>query len=273
MNSFIKKLLKKKGVKSNESVPQTSRGRPESREAIRTPGFQPSSSFKDPASLRTSQLLPLLVKPPMPTSAEVKKKHQPVVLPELVQVQPSKSRPGAHKTDERSPHGVPGESSKEHIVLPKLPAAKSKRSTSPIPKKKLSEGKAPELPELSDENFRYLWDSKKLQKGKTVRELVETMDEREVLDTILAHLQQSLQWTPATDSEKAARRLTAADIYAASHKTAAPQKGPQAPGQNKASLYKYYGVKLRDSSRKDLVYRHLHILLRLTGQEGDREKK
>ncbi|XP_053149429.1 uncharacterized protein LOC128344017 [Hemicordylus capensis] len=279
MSSFIKKLLKKKDGENNEPVAETSRSRTENREAIRTTGFQPSSSFQDPANQRSSQLLPLLVKPPVPSTAEVRKRPQPVALPELVQPGPSKSGPGASRTDEKYPRRALGEASKEQIVLPKLPvpASKSKltaspkTSASPIPKKKPPESGVPILSELPDENFRFLWDSKKLQKAKTVREALEMMDEREVLDTILAHLQQSPQRTPATDHKKTSRRLTAADIYAASQKAAAPQKGPKAPNQDKASLYKYYGMKLRDASRKDLVCEHLHILLRLTGKEEDRE--
>ncbi|XP_053149382.1 maestro heat-like repeat family member 5 [Hemicordylus capensis] len=96
------------------------------------------------------------------------------------------------------------------------------------------------------------------------------MDEKEILDTILAHLQHSLQ-TPSTDPKQAARGQTTADSYAASQKTAAPSWGWQAPSQDKIALYKYYGMKLRDSSSKDLVWEHLHMLLRLTGQDEDRE--
>ncbi|XP_053121844.1 maestro heat-like repeat family member 5 [Hemicordylus capensis] len=269
MNPFIKELLKSKAVESKGPAPQTSRGRRESREAVRTTGFQPSS-FQEPANQGTSQILPILLKPLVPASAELTERSQPVALPKLVQPQPSESGLGANTTDGRDPCRVQGKTSKEQF-LPKLPAAKPKTSARLMPKRKPSEGGASSLLECSDENFSYLLNSKKLLKGKPAREAVETMDESEVLDTILAHLQQSLQRTPATDPRQATRRLTAAGISAASQKTAGPQKSPKTPSQDKTALYYYYGVKLRESRNKDLVCKHLHILLKLAGQDEDRE--
>ncbi|XP_078240225.1 maestro heat-like repeat family member 5 [Pogona vitticeps] len=232
MTSFLKKfqILKKKDTRNNESLPQSTRGKPES-------SFQPSTS-QDPASKRTTQLLPLLVKSsPSPASAEAKKKAQPqpVVLPELVQRTANIQSTSANsRADDRRGPRAPAETAKEQIVLPKLfRKEKPKKASTPSEKKKpMPTGPAPLYPELSDEHFRFLWDSKKLPRGRPVRESLEMMSEREILDTIFIYLYQSLP----------------------------------------IPVYRYFGTKLRDSRHKDVVSEYLHMLLGFSAQdEVDRE--
>ncbi|XP_066473875.1 maestro heat-like repeat family member 5 [Tiliqua scincoides] len=226
MTSFLKKfqLLKKKSTTANDSAPEDHRAQQDPREASRNQGRQqPSTSTQDPAYQRTSQLLPLLVKPPQQSTLEAKKKlqTQTLALPEL---------PGTATSRGEQAHRLSLDGNKQQITLPKLPAAKTKRS-SPVLKKKGPEGGTPVFPELSDEQFRYLWDAKKLQRAMTVKEAVDMMDEREVLNTILAHL----------------------------------QRPPP------LALYKYFGVKLREVRQKELLGEYLLLLLRLSSQEEDRD--
>ncbi|XP_062984876.1 maestro heat-like repeat family member 5 [Elgaria multicarinata webbii] len=228
MTSFLKKfqMQKKKGADSSESRPEDQQQQRDVREAHFS-GYQPSTSALDPANQRTSQLLPLLVKPPA-VSADTKKKAQALVLPELVQRQPKKASGVTSRTEEKHLHRTPAEMAKDQVALTK---EKMKKGGSVPVKKKPPESAMPVYPELSDEQFRFLWEKKTLR-GRTLKESLEMMDEREVLDTILAYLFQSLQ----------------------------------------IPLYKYYGVKLRDSKHEDVVSEYLLMLLRLAPKdEADRE--
>ncbi|CAI5776203.1 Hypothetical predicted protein [Podarcis lilfordi] len=160
-------------------------------------------SYEDEAPV----LLPALAKP-TPSAAEARAAEaRPLVLPGLAQPRTSKQDPSQRRPS----------------------------------KKKSLEDSGPAFPELSDENFEYLWMGKKMLGGRTVREALEMMDEREILDTILQHLQP------------------------------APQKTSK-PGHNKNALYRYYGLKLRDSRSAETVHQYLNLLLRLPlEEEADRE--
>ncbi|CAI5764954.1 maestro heat-like repeat family member 5 [Podarcis lilfordi] len=160
-------------------------------------------SYEDEAPV----LLPALAKP-TPSAAEARAAEaRPLVLPGLAQPRTSKQDPSQQRPS----------------------------------KKKSLEDSGPAFPELSDENFEYLWMGKKMLGGRTIREALEMMDEREILDTILQHLQP------------------------------APQKTSK-PEHNKNALYRYYGLKLRDSRSAETVHLYLHLLLRLPlEEEADRE--
>ncbi|XP_033020610.1 maestro heat-like repeat family member 5 [Lacerta agilis] len=230
MSSFLKKLrgLKKKEQESVENIQESNQGQREKQEA------QPSNVHHgvalDPAGQRTSQLLPMLVKPsPSPAEARRKSQPAPVVFPEIVQRQPS---------------------------------AKQQRGLSQ-PKKKSLEDSGPVFPELSDENFRYLWMGKKIPRGRTLRESLELMDEREILDTILRHLQPAPQ-KPTSSLQR--KSTTLSQDSAASSLRAAQQKTSKT-GHEKNALYRYYGLKLRDSRSKETVHQYLHLLLKLPLEE------
>ncbi|XP_053243465.1 uncharacterized protein LOC128413490 [Podarcis raffonei] len=144
-------------------------------------------------------LLPALAKPSTSAAEARPAEARPLVLPGLVKPQTSKQDPSQQRPS----------------------------------KKKSLEDSGPALPELSDENFEYLWMGKKILGGRTIREALEMMDEREILDTILQHL--------------------------------------QPPPQN--ALYRYYGLKLRDSRSAETVHQYLHLLLTLPlEEEADREE-
>ncbi|KAJ6662999.1 hypothetical protein lerEdw1_010820 [Lerista edwardsae] len=267
MTSFLKKfqLLKRKGNGPNDSVPEDRRTQQDPREASRNLGRQqPSTSTQDPAFQRTSQLLPLLVKPVQQTPIDIKKKPQGqmLTLPELVQSQPASTTGRAEQGHRRSIDSI----NKQQVNLPKLPTAKVKRS-SPVLKKRMEYG-APIAPELSDEFFRYLWDIKKLQRAKTVKEAVEMMDEREVLDTILAHLQRPSLQGPTMEFKQPVRKPGDSSTY---NPKSAPVKTTRAIVPDKLALFKYYGVKLREVRQKELLGEYLHLLLRLSPQEEDRD--
>ncbi|KAH0627788.1 hypothetical protein JD844_008130 [Phrynosoma platyrhinos] len=267
MTSFLKKfqILKKKDMESSGSLAPANRGQWDNREAHFS-GFQPPGP-QDPANQRTSQLLPLLVKPSTsPAAADAKKKAptQPLVFPELVQHPASQKTPLAtYKVDNRRESHPPAE-----INLPKLfSREKPKKVSTPVKKKPL-ESMVPIYPELSDEQFKYLWDPRKLHRGRSVRESVEMMDEREVLDTILIYLNHSVQRPSGMDPRQNRRK---SDGTGGSQKTATQQKLKQS-SQEKIPLYKYFGVKLRDSRNKDVVNEYLHMLLGFAIQdEADRE--
>ncbi|KAJ7335152.1 hypothetical protein JRQ81_013093 [Phrynocephalus forsythii] len=271
MTSFLKKfrVLKKKDTRNNEPLPQSTRGRPES-------SFQPSSS-QDPASQRTTQLLPLLVKP-SPASAEAKKKTaqpQTVVLPELVQrAANSQSTSVANRANDKRVSQSPAETAKEQIALPKVFVRDKSKKTSTPPEKKRLTAVGPLYPELSDEQFRFLWDSKKFPRGKPIREYLEMMDEREILDTILVYLYQPPPKPSAVDPRQLRRKWTATSIDAglASSKTEGFPKTLKSTPQDKIPIYKYFGMKLRDSRHKDVVSEYLHMLMGFSAQdEVDRE--
>ncbi|XP_077786346.1 maestro heat-like repeat family member 5 [Podarcis muralis] len=143
-------------------------------------------------------LLPALAKPSTSAAEARAAEARPLVLPGLVQPRTSKQEPSQQRPS----------------------------------KKKSLEDSGSAFPELSDENFEFLWMGKKMLGGRTIREALEMMDEREILDTILQHLQTS------------------------------PQN----------ALYRYYGLKLRDSRSAETVHQYLHLLLRLAlEEEADRE--
>ncbi|XP_077792007.1 maestro heat-like repeat family member 5 [Podarcis muralis] len=241
MSSFLKKFrgLKKKHQESNENIQESNQGQRDKLEA-------PSSSLQqsathDPAGRRTSQLLPMLVKSSQ-SPAEARRKSQAprVVFPELVQSQASTIQPGSSRQDSRQ---------QRHLSLGK---------------KKSPEDSGPVFPELSDEKFGYLWAGKKLLSGKSLRETLEMMDEREILDTILKHLQPA----PQTSSVHRKSTILSQDSAASNLRAAVPgQQKTSKSGHEKTVLYRYYGLKLRDSMNKDTVHQYLHLLLKLPLEE------
>lgn len=141
MTSFLKKfqILKRKSAEAHDSIPEEHRVQPDPREATRNLNRQqPSTSTQDPAFQRTSQILPLLVKPVQQSNYEPKKKAQaqPLTFPEL----PNPNNPNRGEQSHRSSV----ESSRQQVSLPKVPAAKAKKS-SPVLKKKGDSG-SPILP-------------------------------------------------------------------------------------------------------------------------------
>ncbi|XP_042303800.1 maestro heat-like repeat family member 5 [Sceloporus undulatus] len=264
MTSFLKKfqILKKKEMESSSSLAPANRGQWDSREGHFS-GFQPPS-VQDPANQRTSQLLPLLVKPSTsPAAADAKKKAQtqPLVLPELVQRPTNqKAPPATNKVDDKY-----GRHPAVEISLPKLfSKEKPKKLSTPV-KKKPPEPLVPIYPELSDEQFKFLWDPRKLHRGRSIRESVDMMDEREILDTILIYLNHSVQRPSGVDPRQNRRK---SEEIGSSQKTLVQQKSKQS-SQEKILLYKYFGVKLRDSRNKDVVSEYLHILLGFAVQDEE----
>ncbi|XP_067321685.1 maestro heat-like repeat family member 5 [Anolis sagrei] len=255
MSSFLKKfqILKKKDMESNESFAPANRGQRDIREAHFSGLQQPSP--QDPANQRTSQLLPLLVKPsPSPAVADAKKKTpaQPVVFPELVQRPTNhKATPGTSRPDDKHVNHSPVD-----VNLPKLYSKEKLRKVPTPPGKKKPEPALPLYPELTDDQFKYLWDPRKLQRGRSLKECLELMDEREVLDTILAHINQSLRRGSSSESRQLRRK---SDLAAAQKTTVQPR--PKTTPQEKIPLYRYFGVKLRDSRHKDVVSEYLHTLM------------
>ncbi|KAL8204170.1 UNVERIFIED_CONTAM: hypothetical protein K2H54_068562 [Gekko kuhli] len=265
MTSFIKKLqlLKRKSLDSEETGSEQKRDQREGPSL----SHQPSGS-QDPATRRTSQLLPLLIKPTPPAPTEARKKPPPpLVLPELVQRQPSKASHATSKLEERRPQ-LP-ETAKEATTLPKLPAKATKSTISSAGRKKPpnSLGESTALAELADENFRYIWDSKILPRGKSLRDAVELLDEKDVLDTILTHLQQMVQASTVEPKNTGRKRMGLPTETDPDHAAAAGQtKLPRASSKEKIALYRYYGSKLRDTRHKELVSEYLHMLLGFSTQ-------
>ncbi|XP_077787067.1 LOW QUALITY PROTEIN: maestro heat-like repeat-containing protein family member 1 [Podarcis muralis] len=232
--------LKKKDQESNENIQESNQGQRDKLEA-------PSSSLQqsathDPAGQRTSQLLPMLVKASQsPAEARRKSLAPPVVVfPELVQRQTSTVQPVSSRQDSRQ---------QRHLFLGG---------------KKSPEDSGPVFPELSDEKFGYLWAGKKLLRGRSLRETLEMMDEREILDTILQHLQPA----PQTSSVHRKSTILSQDSAASNLRAAVPgQQKTSKSGHEKTVLYRYYGLKLRDSRNKDTVHQYLHLLLKLPLEE------
>ncbi|XP_077779005.1 maestro heat-like repeat-containing protein family member 1 [Podarcis muralis] len=203
MASFLKRKKKNKIYPSYEDeapalLPPLAKPSTSATEGRRKNQVAPKNkiypSYEDEAPV----LLPALAKPTPSAAAVRAAEARPLVLPGLVKPQTSKQDPSQQRPS----------------------------------KKKSLEDSGPALPELSDENFEYLWMGKKILGGRTVREALEMMDEREILDTILQHL--------------------------------------QPPPQN--ALYRYYGLKLRDSRSAETVHQYLHLLLTLPlEEEADRE--
>ncbi|XP_039214547.1 uncharacterized protein LOC120314984 isoform X2 [Crotalus tigris] len=126
----------------------------------------------------------------------------------------------------------------------------------------------PLYPELSDECFRPLWESKKPLKGRSVKDTLEMMDEKEILDTILDHLRPPLH----ISAEPKLPRKKMDGFPSLHQKSTIQESSSHHLSQEKILLYKYYGVKLRNSRQKDLVKEHLKRLLGFSLQEEtDRE--
>ncbi|XP_070593027.1 maestro heat-like repeat family member 5 [Erythrolamprus reginae] len=250
MDHMLKKLpfLKKKD--SKESQPQISNNdlRQWDSQEGHFSGSRPSSTS---ATQRTTQVLPLLVKSSaVPT--EVRKKSQPSALPDLS----TKTSPKS------SPHMEIKHSLKETTPLPKGHEKEKIQG-----RRRSPDAVLPLYPELSDECFRSLWESKRPLKGKPVKEALDLMDEREILDTILDHLHAS----QISADHKQAKWKTSVSSPA-NQKPSIQQSTSQVLSKDKINLYKYYGVKLRNSRQKDLVENQLKNLLRFSCQEEtDRE--
>nr|XP_028570965.1 uncharacterized protein LOC114589091 isoform X2 [Podarcis muralis] len=202
---------------------------------------------------------------PSQSAAEARRKTQapPVVLSGLVQPQTSTLHPVSSRQDPRQqrplsllkkkslevstqapPVVLPGLVQPQTNTLHSVSSRQDSRQQRPLSllKKKSLKDSGPAFPELSDENFGYLWMGKKMLGGRTLRETLEMMNKREILDTILQHLQPP------------------------------PQKTSK-PGHNKNALYRYYGLKLQDSRSIETVHQYLHLLLTLPlKEETDREE-
>ncbi|XP_060092581.1 maestro heat-like repeat family member 5 [Heteronotia binoei] len=262
MSSFFKKfqLLKRKPVDSEETSSEQRKNEQEGP----SQAHQPSSSH-DPAARRTSLLLPLLIKPTTSATTEARKKplQPPLVLPELRQ-------PSRTGSDERRPH--PPEKTKGASTLPKLPVKGAKTSSSPAGKKPLPSAlEKPAQPEFADEKFRYIWDSKVLPRGRSLREAVEMLDEKDILDTILSHLQQMVQGSTIEPTIQVGRKRMGLLKEADSNHIAimGQTKLQKASSKERFSLYRYYGSKLRDTKHKELVGESLHVLLEFSTQDED----
>ncbi|XP_063149259.1 maestro heat-like repeat-containing protein family member 7 [Candoia aspera] len=266
MTSFLKKLQLLKKRDNSDSNPEVNHGQGgwDNQEAHFS-GFQPPAS-NSPATQRTSQLLPLLMKPSQ-APAEIKKKVQPqtVALPDLVQRQTTKSPTVAARIDNK-------QGTKEPTSLPRLfERERAQKGSTPQGKKRTPD--MPLYPELSDERFRTLWDSKRPLRGRSIKEILDMMDEREILDTILEQLRPPFQQA-STDSKQPKRKLNSVstDGSPTIQKPVAQPRTSHPLSLEKIRLYKYYGVKLRNSRHKDVVSEYLHMLLNLSAQEEtDRE--
>ncbi|XP_060540405.1 uncharacterized protein LOC117659884 [Pantherophis guttatus] len=288
MDHMLKKLpfLKKE---SKETHPQISSNDP------RQWNNQEAHPSTSSATQRTTQVLPLLVKS---APVDIRKKMQPpaLVLPDLV-----------HRTTPRAPQREIKAGQKEPPPLPRRP----ERERAPG-RKRSPDAILPSYPELSDECFRSLWESRKALKGRPVKEILDLMDEREILETILDHLRpfqkSRINYNMHPDAEgkptlplETHRKLflplllhflttsfllfllLLAKQIPSDHKLPRRKTSPLPPidqeqstsqvlSKDKINLYKYYGVKLRNSRQKDLVTEQLKSLLSFSFQEEtDRE--
>ncbi|XP_060538610.1 maestro heat-like repeat family member 5 [Pantherophis guttatus] len=244
MDHMLKKLPFLKKEDSKESHPQITNNDPWQWNSHFS-GSHPSTSS---ATQRTTQVLPLLVKG-SPAPVDMSKKVQPpaLVLPELVRRTPLRASQGEMKPGLKEPPSLPRRPERE-----RAPGRKSSQDTI-----------LPSYPELSDESFKNLWESRKPLKGRPVKEILDLMDEREILETILDHLRPF----QIPSDHKLPRRKTSA-LPPIDQK----QSTSQVLSKDKISLYKYYGVKLRNSTQKDLVTEQLQSLLSFSLQEEtDRE--
>ncbi|XP_060538605.1 maestro heat-like repeat family member 5 isoform X2 [Pantherophis guttatus] len=244
MDHMLKKLPFLKKEDSKESHPQITNNDPWQWNSHFS-GSHPSTSS---ATQRTTQVLPLLVKG-SPAPVDMSKKVQPpaLVLPELVRRTPLRASQGEMKPGLKEPPPLPRRPERE-----RAPGRKSSQDTI-----------LPSYPELSDESFKNLWESRKPLKGRPVKEILDLMDEREILETILDHLRPF----QIPSDHKLPRRKTSA-LPPIDQK----QSTSQVLSKDKISLYKYYGVKLRNSTQKDLVTEQLQSLLSFSLQEEtDRE--
>ncbi|KAK9392564.1 maestro heat-like repeat family member 5 [Crotalus adamanteus] len=177
-------LLKKKD--SKESNLQVNRDQQQwDRQEAHFSGSHPSTS-QDAATRRTTQLLPLLVKSSAaPTQARKRVQLPALVLPDLGQRTTLRTTPGTAQADDQQ-----GE--KEPVALPRVPERESSQRSSLSQGRRPSKALLPLYPELSDQCFQTFWESKEPLNGRSVTEMLEQMDEKEILDTILEHLRPSL---------------------------------------------------------------------------------
>ncbi|KAK9408756.1 maestro heat-like repeat family member 5 [Crotalus adamanteus] len=257
---MLKKLpfLKKKD--SAESNLQVNHDQQRNPQEAHFSGSHPSTSPHS-ATQRTTQVLPLLVKSAA-APMEARKKSQPpaLVLPELGLRTTRKSLPGAAQAEDK-------QGKKEPTSLQRV-YDRSHRSSLPQGRRRSPDAIMPLYPELSDECFRPLWESKKPLKGRSVKDTLEMMDEKEILDTILDHLRPSLH----ISAEPKLPRKKMDGFPSLHQKSTIQESSSHHLSQEKILLYKYYGVKLRNSRQKDLVKEHLKRLLGFSLQEEtDRE--
>ncbi|KAK9391870.1 maestro heat-like repeat family member 5 [Crotalus adamanteus] len=253
-------LLKKKD--SKESNLQVNRDQQQwDLQEAHFSGSHPSTS-QDAATRRTTQLLPLLVKSSAaPTQARKRVQLPALVLPDLGQRTTLRTTPGTAQADDQQ-----GE--KEPVALPRVPERESSERSSLSQGRRPSKALLPLYPELSDQCFQTFWESKEPLKGRSVTEMLEQMDEKEILDTILEHLRPSLH---ISAGPQLPRRKTDG-LPSLQQKSALRESRSHLLPQEKISLYKYYGVKLRNSRQKDLVKEQLKSLLGFSFQEEtDRE--
>ncbi|KAK9392561.1 maestro heat-like repeat family member 5 [Crotalus adamanteus] len=177
-------LLKKKD--SKESNLQVNRDQQQwDRQVAHFSGSHPSTS-QDAATRKTTQLLPLLVKSSAaPTQARKRVQLPALVLPDLGQRTTLRTTPGTAQADDQQ-----GE--KEPVALPRVPERESSQRSSLSQGRRPSKALLPLYPELSDQCFQTFWESKEPLNGRSVTEMLEQMDEKEILDTILEHLRPSL---------------------------------------------------------------------------------
>ncbi|XP_070790680.1 maestro heat-like repeat family member 5 [Pituophis catenifer annectens] len=244
MDHMLKKLpfLQKKD--SKETHPQISSNDP------RQWNNQEAHPSTSSATQRTTQVLPLLVKS---APVDIRKKMQPLALglPDLV-------RRTTARAPLRAPQGEIKAGLKEPPPLPRRP----ERERAPG-RKRSPDAVLPSYPELSDECFRNLWESRKPLKGRPVKEILDLMDEREILETILDHLR---PFQIPSDHKLPRRKTSPLPPIDQEQSTS------QVLSKDKINLYKYYGVKLRNSRQKDLVMEQLKSLLNFSFQEEtDRE--
>ncbi|KAK9391858.1 maestro heat-like repeat family member 5 [Crotalus adamanteus] len=253
-------LLKKKD--SKESNLQVNRDQQQwDRQVAHFSGSHPSTS-PDAATRRTTQLLPLLVKSSAaPMQARKRVQLPALVLPDLGQRTTLRTTPGTAQADDQQ-----GE--KEPVALPRVPERESSQRSSLSQGRRPSKALLPLYPELSDQCFQTFWESKEPLNGRSVTEMLEQMDEKEILDTILEHLRPSLH---ISAGPQLPRRKTDG-LPSLQQKSALRESRSHLLPQEKISLYKYYGVKLRNSRQKDLVKEQLKSLLGFSFQEEtDRE--
>ncbi|ETE60813.1 V-type proton ATPase catalytic subunit A, partial [Ophiophagus hannah] len=173
---FLKK--KDSNGQSNPQINNNDPQRSDNQEAHFS-GSHPSSCS---ATQRASQLLPSLVISPAPM--EVTKQVQPPALvpPDLAQRTTSKTPPEAPQVEIKQ--GL-----KEPTPLPRMHERERAQTSNVAQVTKCSPDTVlPFYPELSDECFQKLWESKKPLRGRPVKEALDLMDEREILDTILEYL-------------------------------------------------------------------------------------
>ncbi|XP_032081503.1 maestro heat-like repeat-containing protein family member 7 [Thamnophis elegans] len=261
MSHMLNKLLFRK-KDSQEAHPQITNNDPQwwNNHKAQFSGSHPSTSS---AAQRATQVLPLLMKS-SPAPKEVKKKIQ---LPALGL--PDMAQKGTVKTPPRAPQMEVKHGQKEPPSLPRGPERENARRSILDQGRKRSQDAILSLyPELSDEHFQYLWESKRSLKGKSVKEILDSMEDKEILDTILKHLH-----PPQIPADHKVTRGKMSGWQPISQKPSRQQSASYFLSKEKINLYKYYGLKLRNTKQKDLVKHHLKKLLAISfAEETDREE-